>query len=221
MRKPPISYATLAGTAARAPLALMLGGAVIGMSSVVSHASSAGGTVAGGTAAASPQVIAATQIGPQPGSLRPGTVVASRRLGVRAFADGQHGFALASTAQAQYPAATSNGGGVWRIDGPPLHLNAAQAPLVVLQVGVANSRTFFAYGGPGGGQVVDVTNDGGHQWWRAVLGEVVLAVVAGPGAQLTAVAQSSTTSGASALTSVYVSSDGGRHWRYDARLGAG
>ena len=215
MRKPPISYATLAGTAARAPLALMLGGAVVGMSSVVSHASSAGGT-----AAASPQVIAATQITSLPGSLRPGTVVASRRLGTRAFADGQHGFALASSAQAQYPAATSNGGGVWRIDGPPLHVNAAQAPLVVLQVGVANSRTFFAWGGPGGGQVVDVTSDGGRRWWRAVLGEVVLAVVAGPGARLTAVAQSAAASGTSALTSVYVSSDGGRHWRYDARLGA-
>lgn len=215
MRKPPISYATLAGTATRAPLALMLGGAVVGMSSVVSHASSAGGT-----AAASPQVIAATQISSQPGSIRPGTVVASRRLGTRAFADGEHGFALASTAQAQYPAATSNGGGVWRIDGPPLHVNAAQAPLVVLQAGVANSRTFFAWGGPGGGQVVDVTSDGGSHWWRAVLGEVVLAVVAGPGARLTAVAQSATASGTSALTSVYVSSDGGRHWRSDARLGA-
>jgi hypothetical protein len=215
MRKPPIPYATLAGTAVRAPLALMLGGAVVGMSSVVSRASSAGGT-----AAAAPPVITASRITSPRGALRPGMVVPARRLGVRAFADGQHGFALASTSQAQYPAATSDGGGVWRIDGPPLHVNAAQAPLVVLQVGVASRRTFFAWGGPGGGQVVDVTNDGGRGWWRAILGEVVLAVVAGPGAALTAVAQSAASSGTGALTSVYVSRDGGRHWRYDARLGA-
>jgi hypothetical protein len=193
----------------------MLGGAVVGMSSVVSHASSAGGR-----AAAPPQVIAATRIGSLPGSLRPGTVVASRRLGIRAFADSEHGFALANTAQAQYPAATSDGGAVWRIDGPPLHVNAAQAPLVVLQSGVANRHTFFAWGGPGGGQVVDVTSDGGRRWWRAILGEVVLAVVAGPGSRLTALAQSAAGSGTSAVTSVYVSRDGGRHWRYDARLGA-
>jgi len=215
MRKPSIPYATLAGTAARAPLALMLGGAVVGMSSVVSHASSGGAS-----AATTPQVITATRVPPQPGALRPGTVVAARRLGVRAFAAAQHGFALANTSQAQYPAATSNGGGLWRIDGPPLHLNAAQAPLVVLQAGVANSCTFFAWGGPGGGQVVDATSDGGRHWWRAVLGEVVLAVVAGPRSRLTAVSQSTAASGTSAVTSVYVSADGGRHWRYDSRLGA-
>jgi hypothetical protein len=124
MRKPSISYATLAGTAARAPLALMLGGAVVGISSVVSHASSRGAS-----AATAPRAITATRILPQSGALRPGTVVAGRQLGVRAFAGAQHGFALANTSQARYAAATSSGGGLWRIDGPPLHLNAARAPL--------------------------------------------------------------------------------------------
>lgn len=216
MRKLPISYADLAGGAARAPLALMLGGAIVGMSSLVSQASSAGG----GPPAA-PLTITATRITRTPGSLRPGTAVRARALGRRVFADAAHGFALANTQQAQYPAATSNGGRTWRIDGPALHLDAAQAPLVVLQVGVANRRTFFAWGGPGGGQVVDVTSDGGRHWWRAILGEVVLAIVAGEDGRLAAVSQSAAPSGSSVQTSVYVSSDSGRHWRYDARLGAG
>jgi len=214
MRKPSISYATLAAAAVRAPVALMLGGAVVGMSSVVSHAA------AGASESSSARTVSGARIPSLRGSLKPGTTVSARRLGNRVFADAQHGFALASTQQAQYPATTSDGGRVWRIDGPPLHVNAAQAPLVVLQVGIASRRTFFAFGGPGGGQVVDVTSDGGRHWWRAVLGEVVLAVVASGGGRLTAVAQSATTSGASATTSVYVSSDGGREWRPDDRLGA-
>jgi len=216
MRKPPISYATLVGTAARAPLALMLGGAVVGMSSVVSHASSGEASQT-----APPAIVQAAPVARPPQSLRSGTRVSERRLGVRVFADARNGFALASTQQAQYPAATSDGGKVWRIAGPPLHVNAAQAPLVVLQVGIAGRHTYFAWGGPGGGQVVDVTSDGGRRWWRAVLGEVVLAVVASAGGRLTAVAQSGAASGSGSVTTVYVSSDGGRSWRSDASLGAG
>jgi hypothetical protein len=213
MRKLPISYATLAGTAVRAPLALMLGGAVVGMSSVVSHAS-----YGGASSPAAVRTVTATLIGPTPGSLRPGTVVRQRQLGRRVFADARHGFALASAQQAQYPAATVDGGKVWRIDGPPLHVNAAQAPLAVSQVGVRDAHTFFAWGGPGGGQVVDVTSDGGAHWWRTILGEVALAVVATETGTLTAVSQSGSGSGAGVQTSVYVSSDGGRHWQAETGL---
>ena len=178
MRKIPISYARLAGTAARAPLALMLGGAVVGMSSVVSHAASAGRATP-----ATPSTITATRSRARRARCAPERSCARAGSAHRVFADARHGFALAATQQAQYPASTTDGGRVWRIDGPALHVNAAQAPLVVLQASVANAHTFFAWGGPGGGQVVDVTNDGGRHWWRAVLGEVVLAVVASENGQ--------------------------------------
>jgi hypothetical protein len=213
--KLPIPYASLAPAAIRAPLVGMLVGALAGLSSVAGKAFSA---VAGPPQGA-PVAITATPIARTPGSARPGTIVRQRQLSRRVFADARHGFALASLPQAQYPAATTDGGKVWRVDGPALHVNAAQAPLVVLQVGAAGRRTWFAWGGPGGGQVVDTTSDGGRHWWRAILGEVVLAVVASADGRLIAVTQVAGAAGASTL--VYVSKDGGRHWRYDAQLGAG
>jgi hypothetical protein len=101
------------------------------------------------------------------------------------------------------------------VNGPPLHLNAAQGPLVVLQVGAASQHAYFAWGGPGGGQSVDVRSDGGKHWWRAILGAVVMAVVASEDGRLIAFAQVPANSTSStAVTSVYVSTDGGRHWHY-------
>jgi hypothetical protein len=120
-----------------------------------------------------------------------------------------------------YPAATVSGGRTWRVNGPALHLPAAQAPLVVTQVGAASSRKYFAWGGPEGGQAVDVTSDGGKHWWGAILGDAVLAVVAGQDGRLIAFAQAFAPSSSSrALTWVYISRDGGRHWRYNTQLGA-
>jgi hypothetical protein len=141
--------------------------------------------------------------------------VRSADLGQRIFVNARRGFALANVDGGTYPAATDNGGKTWRTDGPALHLNAAQAPLAVLDVGAANGHTFFAFGG---GQVVDATRDGGKHWWQAFLGDVVMAVVARPGGGLVAFAQ--TASGTKAVTLVYVSTDGGRHWHLNDRLGA-
>jgi hypothetical protein len=180
---------------------------------------------AGGNAAASrtasPPTVTATIIRRTPRTLRRGTIVRSGTLSRRVFPDARHGFALALVANVSYPAASVNGGRTWRIDGPALHLPALQAPLVVTQTGAAGSRTYFAYGGPDGGQAVDVTRDGGAHWYRAFLGEVVMAVVSADHGRLVAFAQS--TAGASSSTAVnlvYVSRDGGRHWHYDARFGA-
>ncbi len=184
-----------------------------------SHLAASSGA-ASPSAATPPASVTATPIARTPNTRRPGTLVRQSQLGHRVFVDAQHGFALASLTQAQYPAATQDGGRTWRIDGPALHVNAAQAPLVVLDVGAASKRTFFAFGGPGGGQAVDVTSDGGKHWWRAILGEVVLAVVAAEDGKLFAVAQGASGSSGAAVNWVYVSSDGGRHWRYDNRLGA-
>jgi hypothetical protein len=167
-----------------------------------------------------PAMVSATRIIGRRGALRPGTVVRSADLGVRVFPNAGHGFALASVGEGQYPAASVDGGRTWRVDGPVLHVNAAQAPLVVLQVGAASQRTYFAWGGPGGGQVVDVTSDGGKHWWQAILGDVVMAVVASGDGRLIAFSQSTANSSpTSAVTWVYVSKDGGRHWRYNNRLG--
>jgi hypothetical protein len=177
-----------------------------------------GWVAAASAAAAPPQTVTASRITRPNGTLAPGSSVASSSLGQRVFLNTSRGFALADVGGAQYPAASVNGGRTWKTNGPALHLNAAQAPLVVVDVGALNAHTFYAFGG---GQVVDVTSDGGATWWRAILGDVVLAVVPQVvGGGLVAVAQNATGGGSNATTVVYVSTDGGRHWKLNKKLGA-
>jgi photosystem II stability/assembly factor-like uncharacterized protein len=178
------------------------------------------GLIAARTSAAAapspPHTVTARRITARPHTLRKGSLVTRAISGHRVFLDATHGFALADTGGAQYPAVTVDGGRTWRTNGPALHVNAAQAPLSVIDVGAANRHTFFAFGG---GQVADVTSDGGKHWWQAFLGDDVLAVVSF-GNRLIAVAQDATGNGSTAQTVVYVSRDGGRHWHLNNKLGA-
>jgi hypothetical protein len=138
-----------------------------------------------------------------------GTVVPSSALGVRVFVGSEKGFALANLGGATYPAATVDRGTPWRIAGPHLHVNAANAPDVVTEAGAISTSTYFAYGG---GMTVDVTSNGGATWWRADM----------PGAAVAVVPSESTGRGALAALvetnpgrfAAYVSSDGGRHWTH-------
>jgi hypothetical protein len=155
---------------------------------------------------------------PRAGAVRPGTRVRSSQVfGDRVFADAKIGFALAGVREAQYPARSTDGGRIWRIDGPQVHVDAADAPEAVSRVGVGGTRTFFAYGS----SAVDVTTDGGRTWWETFLGELVMSVVPGPGNELIAYVQQSVNNGTNspATTWQYVSRDGGRHWRYSTSLG--
>ena len=93
------------------------------------------------------------------------------------FTGAQRGFALVNTGEAQYPATTVNGGKTWKTDGPALHLNAAQAPLSVVDIGAAGPKTIFAWGT---GQVIDTTSDGGATWYRATFFGLPVAVVKNP-----------------------------------------
>ena len=144
----------------------------------------------------------------------PGTVVSSSTLGTRVFVGDKNGFALATLLipGVTYPAATVNGGRTWRIDGPHFHVAAANAPNVVTQVGAAGPATYFAYGGPGGGNSACVTTDGGKHWWRAYLPGTPVAIVY---SRVTTPAELvSLVEYGPAQFWVYVSSDGGHHWRY-------
>jgi hypothetical protein len=155
------------------------------------------------------------------GVLKPGSSVRSRALGIRVFTGNKNGFALANVKNVTYPAATADGGRTWKTNGPEFHLPAAQAPLVVTMVGAARPQTDFAWGGPQGGNVINVTTDGGKTWWQSFPQEVVLSVIAVPRHKLIAVVQAPIKAGAvKAVTWVYVSKDGGRHWNYNNRLGA-
>jgi hypothetical protein len=165
-------------------------------------------------ASAAPATVTATELRADKAPfLRAGAPVRSSQLSVRTLIDAKHGFALASVGQAQYPAATADGGKTWRIDGPHLHVNAANAPDAVASVGAVGPATYFAYAGPSGGQSVAVSTDAGEHWWRAYLPGVPLAVLAdhvGGRAALVALVESNP-----AQFWAYVSTDGGKHWRYD------
>lgn len=159
--------------------------------------------------------VTATPIARVPNTLRPGRVVRSSTLSHRVFVDNKHGFALANVSNAQYPAATANGGRTWRVNGPALHLNAAQAPFVVCEVGALDRRNYWA--GGCGGQVVDTTNDAGRHWWRSLFQGSVLTVVSSGGSLLVFL-ESFTSGSVSATIQVYASTDKGRSWRFESGL---
>ena len=188
---------------------LVLSATVVAASSVFDRSSAAA------AALKPPATVTATQL---PASDIPplaprGTIVRSSQLGIRVFVNATNGFALATDrAGTTYPAATTNGGKTWRIDGFHFHVAAANAPNVVTQVGAASPATYFAYGGPGGGNSACVTSDGGKHWWRAYLPGTPVAIVYShvtTPAELVALAEYGP-----AQFWVYVSSDGGHHWRY-------
>ncbi len=182
---------------------------------VLAGSSSASARSTGASAASGPpKTVTAALLKRRPHTLKRGTTVRSSALGQRVFVNPRTGFALAGTGGAQYPATTTNGGKTWKTDGPALHVNAAQAPFVVTDIGAASKRTAFAFGG---GQVVDATGDSGKHWWQAVLGGAVLATVPRLGGGLIAVAQNP--KGSAAQTLIYVSRDGGHHWHLNTKFG--
>jgi hypothetical protein len=186
--------------------AVALGSVVVGVSAASTRA----------TAAITPQqTVTATLITRPAGTLKPGSKVSSG-LGQRVFTDAKHGFKLADVGQAQYPAATTDGGKTWKTDGPALHLNAAQAPLVVGVIGATNRKTVFAFGG---GQVIDATGNGGKQWFRATFDGLPMAVVGGRSGHLVAFVDASSGSSSKGVTWQYVSKNGGRTWHFDTTVG--
>lgn len=191
---------------------------LVGWSALGLVAVTGGTTFLANAAAASgapPKIVSGRLMRPRHGQLlNRGSVVPAADLGVRVFANNTRGFALATTKAGEtYPAVTVNGGTTWRVNGPVFHVPAADAPQVVTQLGMANGRTYYAWGGPFGGNVVNVTSDGGKRWYQTFLGGLVLSVVSAGPHKLIAVAESGN-SGSGAATWLYVSRDGGRHWRY-------
>jgi hypothetical protein len=201
------------GLAPIAAAALVL---ALAASILIAASPGADGVAAAGSVVRAPATVTGDQIVRTPSTLKAGTVVGAARLMTpRVFLNAKRGFALATVKGVTYPAVTQNGGLTWRTNGPALHLPAAQAPLVVTSAGAAKKKTFFAFGG---GQAVDSTIDGGAHWYRALLGDVVLACVAS-GDHLIAFAQVTAT-GNTVQTLVYVSTDGGREWHLNQTLGA-
>lgn len=166
-----------------------------------------------GASAAPALRMTAHQLRPRRGAVPSGTVVRSSSLfSDRVFANSGDGFALADEGTAQYPARSTDGGRTWRIDGPQVHVDAADGPAAVGSVGDAGARTLFAYGS----SAIDSTSDAGRTWWQTFADGLVVAVVRGrlPHELLAYVQQ-----GRPAVTSQYVSHDGGRNWTISGAMG--
>ncbi len=195
-------------------LVLVLSAAVLG--SILAGAS-AGSTSAGAAAAPAQQTVTATLIARPGHTLAPGTKVSAAKIfGQRVFVNAKHGFALVDTGQAQYPAATADGGKTWKTDGPALHLNAAQAPLAVVDIGAASQKTVFAWGT---GQVIDATSNGGKQWYRALFQGLPVAVVKNLQGHLVAFVDGSSSGSSTGTTTQFVSKNGGKSWTSDTTIG--
>jgi len=187
---------------------------VVSLLVVSAVALGAGASIA--SAAGPQQTVTGTLISRPSGTLAPGTkVAASEVYGNRVFIDANRGYALVQNGQAQYPAATTDGGKTWKTNGPALHLNAAQAPLAVAYIGAGGTKKIFAWGG---GQVIDATPDGGAHWYRATFTGLPVAVLKNPKGHLVAFVDGQT-SGASSVATQYVSKDGGKTWRLDNTIG--
>ncbi len=157
---------------------------------------------------------------PDYANVKRGTRVPSGWVSARSFSDSMHGFGLAEIGGkgggGTYPARTTNGGATWLTDGPAFSNATADGAEGVEYGGVAGDRTEFSYGA----SVVDVTTNAGQTWWQAFLGDQVLSVTFQNNRLIAIVQQQKTNQGLKAVTQVYVSKDGGRHWLYNDELGA-
>lgn len=146
-----------------------------------------------------------------------GRLVANRFIvGPRVFTDASHGFGIAAPIGAQWPAVTEDGGRTWRIAGPYLHVDAADAGDAFSQIGAASRRLLFAGGGANN---VDTTPDGGRHWYQAYLatGTVLGITWDRFSRELLAFVQPLRHHGP-LPTWTYVSKDG-IHWKYTTTLG--
>lgn len=190
-----------AGAAAAATGVLLLSGA-------------GAGSAATRTATTTPTAttVTATTIRVQNGTLPVGAQIPNNQINARrTYFGNSFGVALAHDKQgAFYPVQTGNGGLRWRTDGPALFLPTADAPLAVNTVTAATKTLQYAYGG---GQVVDVTRDGGPQWRSATFDGTVMAVAPGIGTnELVAFVNNG-----QGVTWQYVTRNGGLTWTYFPR----
>ncbi|HLI59438.1 MAG TPA: hypothetical protein VKV21_07195 [Solirubrobacteraceae bacterium] len=179
---------------------------------------SAGGAGAADAASSGPttppqRTVRGTLIRVQNGTLAVGSQVPNNHINARrTYFGNSWAVTLGHDRQgAVYPVQTGNGGRHWRTVGPALWVPAADAPNVVNTVTAASRTLQYAYGG--GGQVVDVTRDGGPQWRRATFDGTVLAV--SPGVRKNELV--AFVNNGAGVTWQFVTRDGGATWTYFPR----
>jgi hypothetical protein len=116
---------------------------------------------------------------------------------------------------ATYPAMSTDGGAIWRIDGPPFSNAGADAPAFTSTVGALGANGAYFWGQ--GGNAVKVTLDEGLHWWIAGFGAGVYKVSASHGT-LRTIALGNQVSCTDFQAFLYVSTDSGRIWNFHGQL---
>jgi hypothetical protein len=161
------------------------------------------------------QLLIARELRARPHAMPVGSVIKHSDIyPTRVFAGSDDGFALAVARTATYPARTTDGGHVWKVNGPRFHIDALDGPEDVSAIGIVNSHSRYAYGS----EAVDVTSNSGKTWWETFMGNGVAAVVTGPKRQLLAYVYGP--AGRShpdqSVVWQYISTDGGRRWTHSS-----
>jgi hypothetical protein len=139
-----------------------------------------------------------------------GAPVHVSRQDQRVFTNAHDGVALVSVRGELTPARTTDGGSVWRIDGPGLYAEgAADAAVAVNNIGAQDAATFYAYGG---GQVLDITSDGGRVWRQAIF-QGLEAGASPIDHGVAAYVDQSNSTGTQGITIQFYTSTGGHSWR--------
>jgi hypothetical protein len=193
---------------------LAAAGAVTAVAGALLLAGAGAGSAASTPAPTPAKTVTATAIRVQNETLAVGSQIPNNQVNARrTYFGNSFGVTLGHDRQgAVYPVQTGDGGLRWRTDGPALFLPTADAPDAVDTVTAATKTLQYAYGG--GGQVVDVTSNGGSTWRRAIFNGVVLGVSPGI-ATNELVAFVNNGSGA---TWQYVTRNGGQTWSYFPRF---
>ena len=116
---------------------------------------------------------------------------------------------------ATYPAISTDGGAIWRINGPRFYVAAAQAPNVTSSVGGLGHHGAYFWGQSG--NFVKITTDEGVHWWITGFAAGVYKVSATRGI-LRTVALGNQVQGGAFQAFLYVSTNSGRTWTFHGQL---
>jgi hypothetical protein len=159
-----------------------------------------------GAAPSSPDFVPVGTLVPKADIVARATTTSLVTFGLAVYQDLMH---------ATYPTISTDGGAIWRIDGPCFYVAAAQAASVTSSVGAIDPDGAYFWGRTGNS--VEITTDKGARWWTIGFPDGVYEVKA-IGRTLRTVALGNQVRGGSFQAFLYISTNSGRTWTFRRQL---